>query len=117
MIWETSPGVFLFLTCFLGGGAAWLSGRAIALTWRPYYQVVLYVMLLSAATRFLHFALFDGTLLSPYYFLIDLAVLFMLGSLGFRLTRAQQMARQYNWLYERTGLFSWRLRDSLHSQQ
>ena len=31
---EDSFGVFLLVTILLGGGAAWLSGRAIAQTWR-----------------------------------------------------------------------------------
>ena len=30
---------FLLITVFLGGGAAWLSGRAIAQTWRPWWSV------------------------------------------------------------------------------
>jgi hypothetical protein len=31
-----------------------------------------------------------------------------IGLLGYRTTRARQMTRQYPWLYERTGLLSWR---------
>jgi hypothetical protein len=39
-------------------------------------------------------------------------VLLVIGSLGFRYYRARQMTRQYRWLYERTGPFSWRERTS-----
>ena len=31
-----SLGSFLLVTLAMGGGAAWLSGRAIAATWRPW---------------------------------------------------------------------------------
>ena len=48
----------------IGGGAAWLAGRAIAQTWRPFWQVVVYMLLLGAAVRFVHFALFEADLLS-----------------------------------------------------
>ncbi len=36
---EDSFGVFMLVTVILGGGAAALAGRAIALTWRPSWQV------------------------------------------------------------------------------
>ncbi len=32
---ENSLGVFLLVSVAMGGGAAWLAGRAIASTWRP----------------------------------------------------------------------------------
>ena len=60
---EGSFGVFLLVTIILGGGAAVLAGRAIALTWRPWWQIVAYMLILGAAVRFIHFALFGGTLL------------------------------------------------------
>lgn len=112
ILWENSLGVFLTLTVILGGGAAWLSGRAIAMTWRPFIQVVLYMVLLTGAVRFLHFSLFQGSLFSPHYFLIDFLVLMIAASLGFRLTRVRQMVNQYRWLYERSGPFSWRERNA-----
>ncbi len=55
----------LLVTGAIGGGAAWLAGRAIATTWRPFWHVVAYTLLLGCAVRFVHFALFEGTLLSP----------------------------------------------------
>src|SRR5262249_6275964 len=110
IIYETSLGVFLLVTVFLGGGAAYMAGRAVALTWRPLTQLIAYSVLLAAAARFIHYSLFGGTLLSPHYFLVDLVVLLVLAGLGFRLTRAGQMTGQYAWLYERTGPLSWRPR-------
>ena len=32
---EDYIGLFLLVTVVMGGGAAWLAGRAIAGTWRP----------------------------------------------------------------------------------
>ena len=104
---------FLLVTCFLGGGAAYLTGRAVAITWRPIGYLVLYLFLLACAVRFIHYALFEGTLLSPQYFLVDAVVLLALGGIGFQVTRARQMAGQYSWIYQRSGPMSWRLkRDS-----
>ena len=54
--------VFLVLTVLLGGAAAWSTGRAIAETWKPYWQLVWYVLLLAAAVRFIHFGLFEEPL-------------------------------------------------------
>lgn len=104
---EDSFGVFLLVTIFLGGGAAWLSGRAIAGTWRPWWHVPLYMLILGAAVRFIHFALFDGTLLSPHYYAVDTLLCFVFGFLGFRLTRVRQMITQYSWINARKGPFGW----------
>ena len=100
----------LFITAILGGGAAWRAGRAIAGTWRPAWHVVGYMVLLGAAIRFVHFALFDAELLSPLSYLADTLYVILVGSLAWRITRAGQMARQYPWLYERTGPLTWRER-------
>ena len=107
---EPSIWLFLLVTLILGGGAAWMTGRALALTWRPYWQCLVYVLLLGGAVRFLHYALFGGTLLSAHYYLVDTAVLLGVATLGFRHTRARQMTTQYRWLYERSGPLSWRER-------
>ncbi|NVO16349.1 MAG: hypothetical protein HXX10_20155 [Rhodoplanes sp.] len=95
---EESFGVFLLVTALLGGAGAWVSGRAIARTWRPRWTVVLYMLVLGLAVRFVHFALFEGTLLSPWYYAVDTAILITVGLLGFRTTRQRQMARQYGFL-------------------
>ncbi len=110
-LWEVGLGEFLLVTVFLGGGAAYLTGRAVAQTWRPLAKLLGYVVLLTAATRFIHFALFQGTLLSPYYFSIDFVILMVLAALGFRVTRVRQMVGQYSWIYRRTGIMSWRSRE------
>ncbi len=108
---EHSLGMFLLVSVVLGGGAAWLAGRAIAATWRPWWHVALYMVLLSLAVRFLHYALFDGKFLSLHYYLIDYAVCLAFGLLGFRLTRVAQMVTRYSWINERAGLLRWRRRD------
>jgi hypothetical protein len=104
---EDSAGIFLLVTIILGGGAAWLSGRAIAGTWRPWWHVLGYMLILGAAVRFIHFALFEGTLVSPHYYLVDTLVCMLLGSLGFRATRRAQMVTQYRWINTRHGLLGW----------
>src|ERR687887_88580 len=71
---EHSLGIFLLVSVLMGGGAAWLAGRAIAATWRLWWHVALYMLPLSLAVRFLHFALFDGKFLSLHYYLVDYAV-------------------------------------------
>jgi hypothetical protein len=60
--------------------------------------------------RFVHFALFEATLLSPASYAADTAYLIVLGAFAWRMTRAGQMTTQYYWLYERTGPLSWRER-------
>jgi hypothetical protein len=95
---EDSLGVFLLVTVALGGGAAWLTGRAVAQTWRPWWSIVVYMLMLGFAVRFIHFALFGGTLLSVQFYVIDTAVAVVFACLGFRVTRRHQMARQYAFL-------------------
>ena len=108
VITGSRPLVFIILTVVLGGGAAYLSGRALALKWRPVWQLFIYMALLAGAVRFLHYALFDEVLLSVRYYLVAYAVLLGMALLGYRLTRVRQMVTQYYWLYERAGPFHWR---------
>src|SRR6266850_3835780 len=96
---EAYFGVFLLVTVALGGGAAWLAGRAIAQTWRPWWSIVPYMLILGLAVRFMHAALFGGTFLSLHFYAVDTAVAILFASLGFRLTRRSQMARQYGFLH------------------
>jgi len=105
---EDSVGIFILVSVIMGGGGAWLAGRAIAATWRPWWQIVVYMLILAAAVRFIHFALFDGTLRSLHYYLVDAAVVLAIGLVGYRYTRANQMTTQYRWLYERAGPLTWR---------
>jgi len=105
---EDSFSVFILVTVILGGGAAALAGRAIALTWRPWWQIVAYMLILGAAVRFIHFALFDATLLSLHYYIVDTVVCMAFGFLGFRSARAKQMVSQYPWINQADGWLRWR---------
>lgn len=101
-------GVFIGVTLVLFGGAAWLTGQALAGTWRPAWQAFAYAPLLAAVDRFLIFALFEGELLSPWGYLLHALLLLAIMLLAYRVTRARRMVSQYPWLYERAGLFAWR---------
>ena len=114
---ESSIWLFLLVTVTMGGWAAWMTGRAMAVTWQPYGVLVAYLLILAAAVRFIHFALFEGTLLSLHYYVVDAIVVLLIGSLGYRYTRARQMTTQYRWLYERTGPFSWRAKGAESASQ
>jgi small-conductance mechanosensitive channel len=104
---EDTIGIFLLVTIVMGGGAAVLAGRAIAATWRPWWHVGGYMLILGVAVRFIHFALFDETLLTLHYYLVDTAFCIFFGYVGFRMTRARQMVSQYGWLYAAAGPFGW----------
>lgn len=101
-------GAVLLVSGALGGPAAWLAGRAIALGWRSWLEVVVAAMALAAAARFIHFALFGGDLLSLPSFGCDFALFLAVGLIAWRATRAAQMVRQYPWLYSRAGPLNWR---------
>jgi hypothetical protein len=105
---EHSIWLFLLVTIVMGGWAAWMTGRAIALTWRPTWQIPLYVLMLGMVVRFIHFALFGGTLLSVHYYVVDTVFLMAFAFAGWRYMRTTQMTTQYRWLYERTGPFGWK---------
>jgi len=104
---EDYIGLFVLVTIVMGGGAAWLAGRAIASTWRPWWHVAFYMLILRLAVRFIHFALFEGTLLSPQFYAVDTIVCLIFGFLGFRMTRVAQMTTQYAWINTRAGLLRW----------
>ncbi|HJZ31216.1 MAG TPA: hypothetical protein VKF35_08925 [Hyphomicrobiaceae bacterium] len=100
--------IFLLLTVLIGGTAAYASGKAIAQTWRPFWQLPFYCLLLAAGVRFCHFALFEEPLISPISYAVDFVVALLFAVLGFRLLRARQMATQYSWLFKRSGPLGWR---------
>jgi hypothetical protein len=102
-IWD-----FLIITWMIAGWAGWMSGRAIAGTWRPHWHVVLYMVPFSFVVRWVHFALFKGTLLSLQYLVVDFAVIMAIATLGYRIVRAKQMTSQYRWLYMSDGPFAWK---------
>jgi hypothetical protein len=105
---EHSAWLFVLVTVVMGGAAAWQMGRAIAQTWRPFAVLPVYVALLGLGVRFIHFALFQGTLLSPHYYLVDCVVLFFAAFIGWRMQRAEQMRTQYSFAFEGAGPLSWR---------
>lgn len=109
---EPTIWLFLLVTVVMGGWAAWMTGRAVAITWRPFLQLVAYTLVLGLFIRFIHFALFEATLLTLHYYLVDTLVLFAFCLAGWRYNRTRQMTTQYRWLYERTGPFSWKVRES-----
>jgi hypothetical protein len=106
----TTLPVFFAVTVVIIGFAAYMAGQAVANTWGALWQVIVYCALMGCASRFLIFALFDGQLLSLSGYVIDTAVLMIIGAFAFRLTRAHKMVAQYPWLYERVGVFGWRSR-------
>lgn len=105
---ESSIFYFALVTIVMGGATAWMTGRACAKTWRPVPVLVWYLLILGIGVRFIHFAIFHGTLLSPHYYLVDTAILIVIGLVGFRYTRARQMVTQYYWLYDRAGPIGWK---------
>ena len=109
---EDYIGLFVLVTVIMGGGAAWLAGRAIASTWRPWWHVAFYMLLLGVTVRFIHFALFEGTFVSPHFYAVDTAVCLIFGYLGFRATRVTQMTTQYRWINARAGALRWARRST-----
>ena len=107
---EPTIWLFLLVTVVMGGWLAWMAGRAIALTWRSNWQLVVYMLVLGLFVRFIHFALFEATLLTLHYYIVDTILLIAFGYAGWRYTRAKQMTRQYHWLFEPAGPFGWKPR-------
>ena len=104
-IWQ-----FLFVTCLLGGWAAWMTGQAPAR--RPgaaIRQLFVYMLLLGVGVRFIHHALFNGTMFTP-------AVLHRRHHrpADLRHARLPLHAHQpdgdtiYYWLYEKASPLSWK---------
>jgi hypothetical protein len=104
----TTVGTFIGVAVILFGFGAFMTGQAMAQTWRPMLQVVPYTLLLALGARFFIFALFDGRLLSLPGFVVTWIVLLAICAAAYRMTQARRMVVQYPWLYERAGLFTWR---------
>lgn len=105
---EDNVLIFLFLTLILGGGAAYLAGRGMAIKWRPLWMPLLAMVPLTLGLRFLHFALFEAKLTSLHYLVTDFIILLVFAFLGYRITMVKKMTRQYPWLYEKASPFGWR---------
>jgi hypothetical protein len=123
MIIEKSYVAFFIITVLLGGGAAFLSGQALARAWKPLTRLLVYMLLLGVAVRFLHWGVFldatyqswramQGTLTSLHYYVVDTLVLMCFATFAYRLERVRQMTTQYRWIYERTGLLTWQKRSN-----
>ena len=108
ILWQNSFVAFLVLTVLLGGGGAWMTGRAVARSWSAVRILFVYMALLACGIRFLQFSLFGDGLLSLHYWLVTYAIYLIISFAGWRYTRTLQMVTQYRWLYERSGPFSWR---------
>lgn len=104
----TSSIAFVIVNLVLAGGAAWITGRAIATGWKPLWQALAYCLLLALGTRFILFGLFGAELFSFSGLIVTLAILAPIGALSFRISRARKMVMQYPWLYEHAGLIGWR---------
>jgi hypothetical protein len=103
---ESSAWLFLLITGVLGGWLAYMTGKACAETWRSMGQTVVYILILGMAVRFVHFALFEGTLFSARFYIADTIFLMVVGLTAWRATRTRMMVTQYWWLYQRTGPLS-----------
>jgi branched-chain amino acid transport system ATP-binding protein len=100
--------VFIGLTLVLFGMTSFLTGQALAHTWRPAWQAVPYGLLLGAVSRFLAYGLFDGELLHGSGYVLNSVIIIALTLLAYRLTQARKMVTQYPWLYEPAGPLGWR---------
>ncbi|MCA0432605.1 MAG: hypothetical protein LCH46_05020 [Proteobacteria bacterium] len=98
---------FFVFTVILGGGAAFLAGRAVASGWAPAWTLAVNMLVFTAGLRFLDYALFGSNLTSLQYYISHGLVVMAAAFFGFRLRRVEQMTTQYPWLYERSGLLSW----------
>jgi hypothetical protein len=92
--------VFLLVTIIMGGATAYVTGKSIAETWRPTWQILLYALITALAVRFIHFALFEEVLLSLRNYIVDCAVLCSASFVGYTHTRKRQMTDQYDVLRE-----------------
>ncbi|CDZ34837.1 Hypothetical protein NGAL_HAMBI1145_25360 [Neorhizobium galegae bv. officinalis] len=114
LFFESDSGVrylLRFLVLIIGFWTAWRSGKAAAEGWNGYTTVVVYTLLLGVAMRFLHYALFQGPFISPFYYIMDVAILLVFSSAGFRIRRTRQMVQNYYWLYEPASAFSFKKKD------
>ena len=62
------------------------------------------MLLIGAAVRFLHMALFGGTLLSPYFYAVDTAFCMLFGLAGLPADARVADGRSYGWINERAAI-------------
>ena len=105
---ESSVWLFLLVTVLIGGWTAWQTGGALARIWKPSWMLLPAALGLGMAVRFIHFALFEGTLFSLRFYLVDTVVLLAIVYVSWRMARAKAMARQYAFAFEKTSPLTWR---------
>ncbi len=88
---------FVALTLVLGCAGAFVTGRAMAQSWRSQWLGVACMVPLSAAVRFLHYALFQE-LTNCAQGLLGFVTLALAALGGFAVARRKQMQRQYPWV-------------------
>ena len=111
LLFETDSGVRYILRALvvlLGFWTAWRTGKSVADGWGEYPRVVIYTLALGLVMRFLHFALFNGPFINGFYYVLDVVLLLVFSSIGFRMRRTSQMVNNYYWLYDRTSSFSYK---------
>jgi hypothetical protein len=110
---ESDPLTFVRPVAFgIWLAVAAMTGRAVAVNWRPWWYVVVAIIPIACAVRFLRYALFGDTLLNGVNFAVETAGLMIIGLVAFRLTRVAQMVGSYGWINERAGAFRWRRRNA-----
>ena len=103
----------ILVTGVIGGGAACLAGRAIAQTWRPFWQCRGVHGACSARRCASCISRCSRPLCCRLRLTrVDTLYLIVMGAVAWRMTRAAQMATQYYWLYERTSPLTWRVRSA-----
>jgi predicted MFS family arabinose efflux permease len=105
---EPSFWPFLILTLGIGGWTARTAGRSLADSWRPAVLLPVVVLPLAGAIRFLHFALYEATLFSAYYFAVDYGFVLLFAAWGYLSRRSELMNGLYPWAFKRYGLLGWR---------
>ena len=104
----TSLPILVIFTGLIMGGAAFLTGQALAGAWRSPSYVVGPSLLLAAVDRFLEWGLFGEPPWSIAGLVLDFGILLAIALFAHRLTHVKKMVRQYPWLYARSGLLGYR---------
>lgn len=105
---EPSVLYFALVTVVMGGWTAWRTGKSAAEGWSSYPVLIVYTLLLGVAIRFIHHALFNGSMLTLQYYVVDTIILLLFSTAGYRYYRTKQMTNNYYWLYEKASPFSWK---------
>jgi hypothetical protein len=109
ILYEEGIWPFILVSLLIGGWTAWMAGKGVAESWGKLFpQVSAYTLLLGLGVRFLHHALYGGTMFSLHYYLVDTIVVGIFMVIGFRMMRTTQMTTKYYWLYEKAGPFAWK---------